>query len=288
MVAKCNTLRYNVEKKNFREEWPMKRNSLFTLIAVILALSLCLCACGKKEKVLDDGPMALTGWTLTPKTWSSPNGATVCLSAEVNHVDETVAAEFVVRQGDADVCNAQCTWKDGKLIAEAELNAADGYSYFVVLTPLDGATPTEVALNTTESPVSTSLTNLASALNSYCNVIVEDSEIAGSTLTITAGSVEIQVPQITDDGKDITCQEVSLVLTMDGEELTRVSVDPQASEVPGGFEADLSGTSFTIPAMEQEGQIVMMLHVKLSNGQELTTEGASWTYMDGQMVSTVG
>lgn len=266
----------------------MKRNSVFALIALILTLSLCLCACGKKDDVSQDGPMALTGWTLTPKTWSSPNGATVCLNAQVNHQDETVNVEFVVRQGDADVCNARCTWEDGNLIAEAELNAADGYSYFVILTPADGSTPTEVALNTTENPVSSSLVNLASALNSYCNVIIEDSEIAGSTLTITAGSVEIQAPQITDDGKEIACTEVSLVLSMDGEELTRTNVEAQASEVPGGFEADLSGTNFSIPAMEQEGQIVLVLHVKLSNGQELTCEGASWTYMDGQMVSTVG
>ena len=265
----------------------MKRKSIISVIALLLVLSLALCACGKKDTPVEDGAMALTGWTLTPQTWSSPNGATVNLSAEVNHQDETTTAEFVVRQGDADVCNVPCTWEEGKLVAAAELNAADGYSYFVILTAADG-TPTEVALNTAENPVSTSLVNLASALNSYCNVIVEDSDITGNTLTITAGSLEIQAPQITNDGAAITCQEVALVLSMNGEELTRSAISPAASEVPGGFEADLSGTTFSVPTLEEDGQIVLLLQVKLSNGQELTCEGATWTYMDGQMVSVVG
>lgn len=261
----------------------MKR--IFALSAIALILVLSLCACGKKAG--DDSPMTLTGWALTPQTWSSPNGATVNLTAEVNHKDETVTAQFVVRLGDGDVVNETCAWDNDKLTAAAELNAADGYSYFVILTAADG-TLTELPLNTEENPVSTSLVNLATALNSYCNVVVEDSDISGNTLTITAGSVEIQAPQITDDGAAIGCQETALVLLLDGEELTRATLTPEASEVPGGFEADLAGTTFTVPSMDDDGQMLLRLDVTLTNGQVLTCEGASWTYIDGQVISTVG
>lgn len=263
----------------------MKRNTVFTVIALALVLALSLCACGKKAT--DDSPMALTDWTLSPQTWSSPNGATVNLTAQVNHKDEAVSAHFVVRMGDGDVVNEPCVWDGDKLTAAAELNAADGYSYFVVLTAADG-TMEEVPLSTAEKPVSTSLVNLASALNSYCNMIVEDSDITGSTLTLTAGSLEIQTPQITDDSAAITCQETALVLMLDGEEVTRATVTPEASEVPGGFEAGLAGTTFQLPSMAEDGQLILLLKVTLSNGQILTSEGATWTYMDGQVFSAVG
>lgn len=257
----------------------MKRKAVLSAVALILALSLCLCACGKKQ----DGPMTLTGWTLTPETWSSPNGATVHLSAEVNYKDTDVAAEFVVRIGDGDVVNEPCSWEKGKLTASAELNAADGYSYFLILTAADG-TPTEVNL----TPEDNALVNLKSALESYCNVVVEDSDYTGSTLTIAAGSVEIRVPQLTAGGKEITCKDVALVLLHDGEEITRTAVTPVSSEVPGGYEADIAGAAFTVPAMETDGQLLLRLDVTLSNGQSLSADGATWTYIDGQVVSTVG
>lgn len=267
----------------------MKRKNFLAAVAMILLISLALCACGKKEADVDgpaqgeNGPVTVTAWTLTPETWSSPNGATIHLSAEMSRRDDAVTGEFVVRQGDADVVNAPCTWDGNKLLAEAELNAADGYSYFVVLTAADGSL-TECPLGGADA----SLVNLASALNSYCNVVVGDSDYSNKTLTLTAGSVEIRVPQITDDGAAITCKEVSLVLTMDGEELTRTAVAVSSTEVSGGFEADLAGTTFSVPAMDDDGQVLLRLEVSLSNGQSLSAEGGTWTYMDGQIISTVG
>lgn len=261
----------------------MKYSALLRLIALFLICTLVLCGCAKKQTQNDGGPMALGQWSLTPETWSSPNGATIHLSAEVSNADKSATAEFVVRQGDGDVANAPCTWEDGKLIAEAELNAADGYSYFLVLTAADGSL--------TEWPlpgVDGSLVNLATALNSYCNLLVTDSAYENGKLTLTAGKLEIQAPQLTDGGEAITCQETFLVLTKDGEELTRTAVTVEASEVPGGFEAELVGTTFTLPAMEEDGQVLLRAEISLSNGQSLSAEGGTWTYMDGQIVATVG
>lgn len=265
----------------------MKQRTLFRLTALVLVCALVLCGCGSKEPQnsgeSDGTPMALGQWTLTPQTWSSPNGATIYLSAEVTNPDKTATAEFVVRQGDGDVVNAPCTWDGNKLLAEAELNAADGYGYFIVLTATDGSL-TEWPLGGADS----SLVNLASALESYCNLLVTDASWEGGKLTLTSGSLEIQAPQLTDGGAAITCDTVALVLTKDGQELSRTDVAVGASGVPGGFKADLAGTAFSVPSMEEDGQIVLRAEVSLSNGQSLSAEGGTWTYMDGQIVATVG
>lgn len=263
----------------------MKRNNILTILALTLVIALMLCACGgqEPEQTQVSGELSLGGWSLSPETWSSPNGATIHLDAETNFTEDAASAEFVVRQGDADVVNAPCTWNGTTITAEAELNAADGYTYFVVLTDKDGQL-TEIPL----SEVDSSLTNLASALTSYCNVLVSDSEIQQDKLVITTGSVEIQVPRITDQNEDILCSKTQLVLTLDAEQLGTTEITPAESEVPGGYEANLSGISFDIPAMEQDGQLTLRLEVELSNGQKLSAEGGSWTYMDGQIVSTVG
>lgn len=265
----------------------MKHRTLLKLTALLLVCALALCGCGKKEPQNsgsnDGAPMALGQWSLTPQTWSSPNGATIHLSAEVTNADKSATAEFVVRQGDGDVANVPCTWEGSQLLAEAELNAADGYGYFLVLTAADGSL-TEWPL----SGVDGSLVNLASALNSYCNLLVTDSAYENGKLTLTAGKLEIQAPQLTDGGEAITCKETALVLLKDGVELTRAAVTVTASEVPGGFEAELAGTVFTLPAMEEDGQVLLRAEVSLSNGQSLSAEGGAWTYMDGQIVATVG
>lgn len=265
----------------------MKQRTLLRLMALVLVCALALCGCGSKEPQNsgdnDGAPMALGQWTLTPQTWSSPNGATVYLSAEVTNPDKTATAEFVVRLGDGDVVNAPCSWDGNKLLAEAELNAADGYGYFIVLTAANG-TLTEWPLGGADS----SLVNLATALESYCNLLVADSSYENSKLTLTAGSLEIQAPRLTDNGNAITCKEVALILTKDGQELSRTAVSVTDSEVPGGFEANLAGTAFSVPAMDDDGQIVLRVDVTLSNGQILSAEGGSWTYMDGQIVATVG
>lgn len=268
----------------------MKRTALSLLIAL---MCLALCACGSENTtqqptaaaitpgITGDG-LALASWTLTPETWSSPNGATVHLNAQLT-VAQGGSAEFVVRLGDADVENAPCTLDGTTVTASAELNAADGYSYFLVLTAADG-TLTELPLTDVDS----SLTNLASALSAYCNLVLTGSQVDGDKLALTAGTVEIQTPQITDDGNAITCAFAQLVLTLDGRELVRQDLTVAATEVPGGYEGDLAGVTLDVPELEDDGQLILRLEVLLSNGQSMAAEGGAWTYMDGQIISTVG
>ena len=117
---------------------------------------------------------------------------------------------------------------------------------------------------------------------------MESSGFRGTTLTITGGSVEVQAPRITDDGAAITCSEAVLVLTHNGDELDRTQITLEESEVPSGYELDLSGVRFDVPALEDDQQLALRLDVTLSNGQFLTASGCTWSYIDGQLVSAVG
>ena len=274
----------------------MKAMRILTAIALVFAFV--LAGCGAKEEpaattaetvpTLAAGQsLELTSCSLTASTWSSPNGATIYLTAVPNGYAEGQSAAFVVRLEGGEAANVACEWNGSAYTACADLNAVDGYSYYVVLTSADG-TQTEVPVNTPDNPVDEAMMNMETALNSYCSMTVEGSAQEGSKLTITAGSVEVQAPRITDEGETITCSEAVLVLTFNEEEVARAALTLEEAEIPGSYAADIAGTSFDIPAMEDDQQLAVRLDVTLSNGQFLTAPGGTWTFLDGQMMTTVG
>ena len=155
------------------------------------------------------------------------------------------------------------------------------------LTAADG-TQTEVAINTPTAPTDDALINLESALNSYCNMTVASATQDGSTLTITGGSVEVQAPRITNEGETITCSKAELVLTFNEEIVGTAALTMEAAEIPGSYTADISGITFNIPSMEDDQQLSIRLDVTLSNGQFLTAPGGTFSFLNGEMVSSVG
>ena len=132
------------------------------------------------------------------------------------------------------------------------------------------------------------LINLESALNSYCNMTVASATQDGSTLTITGGSVEVQAPRITNEGETITCSKAELVLTFNEEIVGTAALTMEAAEIPGSYTADISGITFNIPSMEDDQQLSIRLDVTLSNGQFLTAPGGTFSFLNGEMVSSVG
>ena len=277
-----------------------------TILAVILVLVMALTACGGEkapettataaptvaatvpaETAAPSQPLTLSSWELGVSTWSSPNGATVHLTAAPSSYAEGQTAAFIVRLEGDDVFSAPCQWDGTSYTADADLNAANGYCYYVVLTAADG-TATEIAVNTPAEPTDEALINLEAALTSYCNLIVEESEIADNKLTLTNCKVQVQVPVITDDGAAITCQQAVLTLNLDTEEVAKAEVTLEAAETAGLFEADASGMTFDVPALEGEQQLELILNVTLSNGQELTAYGSSWVAGEDSLLPVVG
>jgi len=270
-----------------------------TLALLILALLVAMTGCGSKqaeettaapapvETLAADQPLELTGWDLTASTWSSPNGATVHLKATPNGYAEGQSATFIVRLEGEDVETVPCAWDGAVYTASAELNAADGYCYYVLLTAADGS-ETEVPVNTPTAMVDEALINMTTALQSYCSITVTDSKQEDGTLTITEGTVTIQLPLITNEGESIVCDQAVLVLTADGQEIGTAQLSVSDAPDAGSYTLSAAGVTFQVPQLEDDHRAELRLDVTLSNGQILSAAGGSWICNDGNLMLVAG
>lgn len=274
------------------------KKTMLSLLALVLVFALAVTGCGDKkaeettaaapaETLAPDQPLELTAWDLTASTWSSPNGATVNLTATPNGYAEGQSATFIVRLEGADVETVPCDWDGSRYTAAAELNAADGYCYYVLLTAADG-TQSEVAVNTPTAMTDEALINMETALQSYCSMTVIASEQNGSKLTISEGTVTIQLPLITNEGESIVCDKAVLVMTSDGEEVGSAELALDDAPDAGSYTLSIAGTVFEIPELEDDHRVELRLDVTLSNNQTLTAMGGSWISNDGNLLLAAG
>ena len=281
----------------------MNKKVLSALLAAAVVLS--LCACGKKSETPasteSETPapttasqenagreLSLTEVSFSVTTWSSPNGATVNLTAVPNEHAKGDSAEFVVRLDADTVASVPCEWKDNAYVASAELNGADGYGYYVIITGKDGSIA-EIPVNTPEEPVDEALVNLASYLQSYCTLTLNDAALEGDNLTILSGYALVQAPRITENSDNVACAQASLVLTLDGQEIASMPLTMAPGETDRSYDSTITDMSFTIPGDLSDGQQLMLrLDAVLTNGQTLTAQGGSWTAQNGVVANAVG
>ena len=278
----------------------MKKKFLCALMALVMVLA--LCACGSKTAPAEETSAAqtaasseaavrelgLSDWSLSASTWSSPNGATIHLTATPTSHVQGDSAVFIVRLEGEEVTSVPCDWENDAYVASADLNAADGYCYYVSLSGEDGASA-EIAVNTPADPTEENYVNMATALETYCSLTVGESTLTGDTLTIADGTAVVQAPRITDDGENIACAQAMLVLILDEEEIGSMALTMAPGEADRSYEASLANVSFTIPGELTEDQcLVLRLDAELTNGQALTVQGATWYYQDGGMATAVG
>ena len=134
---------------------------------------------------------ALQDWSLDAAAWADGNGATVTFTATpIDYVDGQRAA-LSVRMGDLEAESTNCVWDGTVFTGSVELGAADGYSYYCVLTNLDGS-QAEVELNSPDNITDEMLVNLGSSLSTYANLVVEDWEATASSLNLRSGSAAEQ------------------------------------------------------------------------------------------------
>lgn len=281
----------------------MNKKLLCGLMAGVMVLS--LAACGKKTE--NEAPakeetaaqtaaagessareLGLKEAGLTVTTWSSPNGATVNLTAVPTEHAKGDSAEFVVRQEGEEIASVTCEWKDNAYVASADLNGGDGYGYYVVITGKDGSTA-EVPVNTPENPTDEALIDLASALQSYCSLTLNDAVLEGGSLTVLNGYALVQAPRITENNENVACAQATLVLTLDGQQIASAALTMAPGEVDRSYDASITDMSFTVPEDIGEGQQLMLrLDAVLTNGQTITAQGGSWTVENGSIASSVG
>lgn len=281
----------------------MKKRLFAALLAAVMVLS--MAACGKKvepaasEKEEPAAQTAASGESasrelslkessLSVTTWSSPNGATVNLSAVPTEHDKGDSAEFVIRLDGEDVKTVPCEWKSGAYVASVDLNGADGYGYYVALSGKDGSFA-EVAVNTPENPTDEALINLASSLMPYCSLTLNDAALEGDSLTILSGYALVQAPRITENSDNVACAQANLVVTLDGQEVANAPLIMAPGEADRSYDATITDLSLSVPGEIGEGQqVVLRLDAVLTNGQTLSVQGGSWTVENGGIANAVG
>lgn len=229
----------------------------------------------------------LSDWSFTAVAWSGNNGANVTFTGTPVNYTEGQSAELTIwLEGDL-IDSISCDWDGASYTAVTDLNAADGYCYYCTITEANGS-QMEVELNTPKKPTDEAIINMETALTSYCGMMVEDSTLEGSNLTLNAGYAQVQLPLIGRTGEDVTCSGAELVLEAEGKEVARCELSLQPGEDGSSYTAEIAGISFTIPAMEDDQQLEIRMEVTLSDGQLLTTAGGSWFYNGGELFLVVG
>ena len=226
---------------------------------------------------------SLQSWEMTAQVWSSSNGATVTLTAQPRAYEKGQGASFVVRLEGKEVENVSCNWDGSYYTASADLEAADGYEYECVLFPPQG-----VGEHYTLSDAYDSLVYMKRSLNAYCNLYISDFKDADGKFTITAGWASVQLPQLTTAGSAVDFQKAQLVFMLNGETVEAQDVNLPEGEGQGSHESSLSNISFTMPQMDDDYQLDLMLVVTLTNGDELSANGGSWFYNNGELKMAAG
>ena len=226
---------------------------------------------------------SLQSWELTAQVWSSSNGATVTLTAQPRAYEKGQGASFVVRLEGKEVENVSCSWDGKYYTASADLEAADGYEFECVLFPPQG-----VGEHYTLSDAYDSLVYMKRSLDAYCNLYISDFKDADGKFTVTAGWASVQLPQLTTAGTEIGFQKAQLIFSLNGETVETQDITLPQGEGKGSYESSLSNISFTMPQMDDDYQLDLTLVVTLSNGEELTANGGSWFYNNGELKMAAG
>ena len=234
------------------------------------------------------GPAAsLADWYFEAYAWSSSNGANVTFVGTPVSYAEGQSMEFSAWLEGELVATAPCEWNGNAYIGDLDLNAADGYCYYCTVTAPDG-TQTEVELNTPKNTTNEDLVNMETALTSYCAMMVEDSEVAGNTLTLSAGYAQVQLPRIGLTSDPVAISGAQLILESAGKEIARCDLPMVPGESPDRYAAEIAGISFTVPALEENQQMDIRLEVALNDGQTLKAAGGSWFSTNGELYLVVG
>lgn len=225
----------------------------------------------------------LESWEMSAAVWSSSNGATVSFKGHPRNYEEGQSASFVVRLEGETVENAYCNWDGNYYTASVDLEAADGYEYeFVLFSPLGAAE------NYTLSDAYDSLVYMKRSLDAYCNLYISDFKEENGQFIVTAGWASVQLPQLTTAGSTIDFQSAKLVFTLNGEPVESKDIDLPQGEGQGSHESSLSNISFKMPQMDDDYQLDLLLVVTLTDGTELTANGGSWFYNNGELKMAAG
>ena len=119
-------------------------------------------------------------------------------------------------------------------------------------------------------------------------MMVEESKVEGSTLTLSSGYAQVQLPRIGLTSDPVAITGAQLVLETAGKEIARCDLSMVPGESADRYAAEIAGISFTVPQLEDDQQMDIRLEVTLSDGQTLKASGGSWFSTNGELYLVVG
>ena len=234
--------------------------------------------------ILEAGSIA--EWSLTGEPLVHGSGALVTLTVTPTSYVEGQMISFRVQLEGQMIASMYCDWDGSVYTASVELDAADGYSYSILLTEPNG-TQDYRELNSPANPVDSTLVYMYSSMAASCFLTVADWQVEDNTMTISGSSVDVQLPLFSPQGEPISCTGINLILQLDGEDLDRKSIMvPQSAD--SYLSIPLSPADFAMPEMDETNQLDLWLEVTLSDGQVLRHCGSSWFLFEGQLIQAVG
>ena len=295
----------------------MKKKNILSLIALVLVLAMAMAGCGSKTEAEEGTPeqqiaalkmeneqlraqiesltrqleslqsAILTEWNLSALASADRTAATITFTAVPASEAEGQTLSLIVNLNGLEAESVPCTMDGSRYTATVELPAADGYSFYCLLTNSAG-TKQQIPLITDDDPGDGSLVNLGSSLSAYCNLFVDTWNYDNGKLTLDNAFVQAQMPVISTGGDNVTPSGAVLVFLHNGEELERKEITLETGEGDGSYEAIISGLSFTTPKLEEDHQLDLELSITLSDGSTLSFNGCSWIVSDGALNPIMG
>ena len=294
----------------------MRRKNILSFVAVVLVLAMVMAGCGSKTADADTPEQQiaalkqeneqlrsqidtltrqleslqsaiLTDWSLNALASSDRTAATLTFIAVPASESEGQTLSLIVNLNGLEAESVPCTMDGSRYTATVELPAADGYSFYCLLTGPTG-TMQQIPLITPDNPGDGSLINLGSSLSAYCSLFVDKWNYNDGKLTVENAYVQAQMPVISTGGDNVTPSSAALVFLHNGQELERKELTLNDGEGDGSFEATISGLSFATPKLEEDHHLDLELVITLSDGSTLSYDGCSWFVADGNLNPVMG
>jgi hypothetical protein len=225
----------------------------------------------------------LQSWELGVQPWADSTGADITFAAVPTHYQPGVSATLHVWL-DELIEEVPCMWDGTQFTAAFSLNAADGYSYYCLLTSPGGNQLLPLA--TPNEPTSMEAVYLLSSISAYCNLVVYDWSVNDGELIVTDAYAQVQLPQISLEPVQITQSDI--VVRLNGQEIDRIATTLSPSEVAGSYDVTIPSLAIPLPQLSEVDSLELYLEVSLSDGRNLRAFGINW-YMEGsELTSAVG
>lgn len=229
----------------------------------------------------------LTSWEISMTPWETGTGASATLTATPANYTVGMTAALSIRLNGKELQKVDCSWTGDAFTATADLAAEDGYGYYCILIDAEGGKQ-QFALTTPENPVYDIPVYLASALDAYCNLMVDSWYDADGLLNISLAYAQAQLPRLSMSGTMPTIETASLQLYYNGSPYSSLELTLEPSEGDGAYALTLGGESLPMPEMAEEEFLDLYLEITLSDGRVLTALGASWYCNEGGLFAVMG